>query len=263
MLTAFACSLFLDLPFTQRELLLSILAFIGIIIIAHPTSVFGESSSTKADSLGLVTQSVTIRRSNLVEAVTPTQRFVAIIVATLGIIGASGAYTTVRIIGKQAHALHMVTYYALLSTFGSAFFLIFIPGISFTTPHGTEWYLLFLLGVLGFVLQFLMTKGLQLDSSSKATSMMYSQIVYAMIFDWFIWNVLPDLWSLIGGAIVVGSTLWSALSNSKVQCHKANARKTADEERPLLENSDHQKLAYILNQSENKQVRGFCNFSIA
>lgn len=100
-------------------------------------------------------------------------------------------------------------------------------------PHGTrEWVLLVLLGFLGFVLQFLLTAGLQLDKSSRATSMLYTQVLFALAFDWGIWGVLPGGWSLFGGAIVIASTLWSALQKTKKPVVKDDG--VVDEESALL-----------------------------
>jgi drug/metabolite transporter (DMT)-like permease len=98
-------------------------------------------------------------------------------------------------------------------------------------PQGAkEWILLLALGVLGFALQFLLTAGLQLDKSSKATSMMYTQVIFALTFDWAIWGVLPGMWSFVGGLIVIGSTLWSALHKGQVE----KKVEVVDEESALL-----------------------------
>ena len=221
--TAFACSVLLGTSFTRKELLAGLIALAGVIIIAHPSSIFGS-----------VGDNIDTNKAGQVDEVTPTQRLIAIVVSTLGIFGASGAYTTIRIIGNRAHALMSVNYFAMLGTTGSALALLIVPGIGFTTPHGPrEWILLILLGVLGFVLQFLLTAGLQLDKSSKATSMLYSQIVFALIFDWAIWGVLPGGLSLFGGSIVVASTLWSALQKTQTT-EKSSKAVVVDEETALL-----------------------------
>lgn len=115
---------------------------------------------------------------------------------------------------------------------------MFFPGMSFTMPQGArDWTLLLLLGVLGFVLQFLLTAGLQLDKSPKATSMLYAQIVFALGFDWAIWGVLPGGWSLVGGGIVIVSTLWIALMKTgRKEAKKEGGRDAGvvDEESALL-----------------------------
>jgi drug/metabolite transporter (DMT)-like permease len=192
---------------------------IGVIIIAHPRSIFGPTDDV-------------IKTSD--EEISPAQRLFAITISVLGIFGASGAYTTIRIIGNRAHALVSVSYFAALGTVGSAVALVIIPGISFTMPDGPrEWILLLTLGIFGFGLQFLLTAGLQLDRSSKATSMMYTQVLFALSFDWAIWGVLPGGWSLVGGSIVIASTLWSALQKTQKSVEEVKV-KEVDEESALL-----------------------------
>ena len=219
--TAWACSVFLGQTFTRKELLAGLVALIGVIIIAHPPWLFGE-----------VHDDLHPKKPTGIDKVTPTQRFIAIVVSVLGVAGASGAYTMIRVIGDRAHALMSVNYFALLATVGSAVALLVIPGIGFRNPQSArEWILLVAMGVFGFVLQFLLTAGLQLDKSSKATSMLYVQIIFALAFDWGIWGVIPGVWSMFGGAIVICSTLWSALQKPRAMVEKSRA---PDEESTLL-----------------------------
>ncbi|KAE9382050.1 hypothetical protein N431DRAFT_539535 [Stipitochalara longipes BDJ] len=200
-ITAWACSVFLGQVFSNKQLTAGLVALIGVVFIAHPKSIFGP-----------VKDHASTKNAGPVDQVSSTQRIIAVAVAMVGVVGQSGAYTMIRVIGNQAHALISVNYFAVLATVGSALALFVIPGIGFTMPRGArEWILLTLLGVLGFVLQFLLTAGLQMDKSSKATSMLYTGILFALSFDWAIWGVLPGMWSWIGGSIIVGSTLWSAL----------------------------------------------------
>lgn len=110
-----------------------------------------------------------------------------------------------------------------------------IPGIGFVMPHDAkEWVLLAAMGLFGFALQFLLTAGLQLDKSPKATAMLYVQIIFALGFDFGIWGVIPGGWSLFGGAIVVASTLWSALQKSQASRVEPARKTVMDEETALL-----------------------------
>jgi len=221
--TAWACSVFLGQIFTRKELAAGLVALVGVVFIAHPKSIFG-----------LVEDHASTNKAGKVDPVTSNQRVLAVVVALLGVVGQSGAYTMIRVIGNRAHALISVNYFAILATAGSAIALNAIPGIGFTMPHGArEWVLLTLLGVLGFVLQFLLTAGLQLDKSSKATSMLYTGILFALSFDWVIWGVLPGTWSIFGGSIIIASTLWSALQKPQSPPTKA-AKTVSEEESPLL-----------------------------
>lgn len=224
--TAAACSVFLKQPFTRKEQFAGVIALLGVVFIAHPSFIFGEVGEDAGD--------VHADKAGAVDDVTHAQRLVALAFSIMGIFGASGAYTVIRVIGDRAHALISVNYFALMATIGSAGALILVPGIGFTMPHGSrEWVLISVLGVLGFVLQFLLTAGLQLDKSSKATSMLYLQVIFALSFDFGIWGVLPSGWSLFGGSIVIASTLWSALQKSP-KVAPETARTVADEESALL-----------------------------
>jgi drug/metabolite transporter (DMT)-like permease len=220
--TAWACSIFLGQVFSRKDLGAGLVALVGVVIIAHPAAIFGHHVDKPSNG-------------DKVDKVTPTQRLVAIAISVLGVLGASGAYTMIRVIGDRAHVLMSVNYFAIVSTVGSAAILLITPDIGFVKPQGgREWALLALLGVLGFILQFLLTAGLQLDKSSKATSMLYTQILFALLFDWTIWGVLPGSWSIVGGAIVIASTLWSALQKPQTIAQQAPKTTAVDEESPLL-----------------------------
>ncbi|PVH79889.1 hypothetical protein DL98DRAFT_419378 [Cadophora sp. DSE1049] len=222
--TAWACSVFLGSTFFRKDLIAGLVAMVGVIFIAHPASIFGKVNDViKASNAGTV------------DDVTPTQRLIAIAASLLGVIGASGAYTMIRVVGDRAHALMSVNYFAFLGTASAAIALLVVPRIGFTMPHGArEWILLTLLGVFGFILQFLLTAGLQLDRSSKATSMLYTQVLFALCFDWAIWGVLPGGWSIFGGSIVIGSTLWSALQKPQKVSDEDTKTAIIDEESALL-----------------------------
>ncbi|KAI4729470.1 hypothetical protein E4T49_02567 [Aureobasidium sp. EXF-10728] len=225
-ITAWACSIFLGQSFSRTEFLAGVIALLGVVIIAHPAAIFGRVD----DDIELP------HNPNKIDEVSSGQRLLAIFVSVIGVLGASAAYTLIRVIGSRAHALISVNYFALISTFGSAGALLVLPAMSFTMPHGArEWLLLSLLGVLGFVLQFLLTAGLQLDRTSKATSMLYTGILFALAFDWAIWGVFPGVWSCVGGAVVIASTLWSALQKSRGAEKGVVAKEeVVDEESALL-----------------------------
>ncbi|KAG9959088.1 hypothetical protein KCU61_g7744, partial [Aureobasidium melanogenum] len=225
-ITAWTCSVFLGQSFSRTEFLAGVIALLGVVIIAHPAAIFGRVD----DDIKVPHQ------PNKIDQVSAGQRLLAIFVSVIGVLGASAAYTLIRVIGSRAHALISVNYFALISTFGSAGALLVLPGMKFTMPHGArEWLLLSLLGILGFVLQFLLTAGLQLDRTSKATSMLYTGILFALAFDWAIWGVFPGFWSCVGGAIVIASTLWSALQKSKGASQSVVTKKeVVDEESALL-----------------------------
>jgi drug/metabolite transporter (DMT)-like permease len=225
-LTAWACSVFLHTPFTKSQLLAGIFSFVGVIMIARPHSLFGSTSKEDAEA------------SNTLQQVTALQRLSAVILGLIANAGAACVYTTIRVIGDRAHPLISVNYYAVFSTVVSFFTLLWLPSVSFELPRDArEWFLLISLGVYGFLLQYLMTKGLQLDKTSRATNMMYAQIVFAVGLDWAVWGVLPGAWSYAGGAVVITSTIWAAMQ--KVPEESVKLGKTGgDVEYGLLEDRE-------------------------
>lgn len=147
--------------------------------------------------------------------VTPAQRLGGVGAGLLGVLGAIIAYTTIRWIGKRAHPLISVNYLAGATTFISATAILFVPGIDFRLPSGLrEWCLLSSLGICGFFMQLLLTAGLQYEKSSKASNMLYTQMLFALAFDKLVWNKIPGALSIFGSSLILGSALYVAVQKN-------------------------------------------------
>ena len=68
--------------------------------------------------------------------ITPAQRSLAVLSAMLGAFGAATAYSTIRVIGKRAHSLVSVNYFAMLATIGSCLIILIHPRLRFELPRG-------------------------------------------------------------------------------------------------------------------------------
>lgn len=135
----------------------------GVVLIARPVSLFAFlSHSTEAvppangdpDIVVLVDATTdTHRMAAEYDVVTPAQRASAVGVALLGVLGAAGAYTTIRWIGKRAHPLISVNYFATWCTIVSIIMMLTLPDVGFLLPRSlTDWCYLIFLGVCGFVM---------------------------------------------------------------------------------------------------------------
>ena len=81
------------------------------------------------------------------EEATSSQRIAAVGSALIGVCGAVSAYTTIRWIGKRAHPVISVTYFATWSTIVSTIVQLAVPSIGFLFPKNwRDWGLLLLLG---------------------------------------------------------------------------------------------------------------------
>jgi hypothetical protein len=84
---------------------------------------------------------------------------------------------------------------------------------AYVLPSSTFHILLLVaIGTLGFVAQALMTTGLQRETAGRGAVGMYAQIVFAGLYDAFLFHVQPSTLSLTGTAIIVASAMYVAVS---------------------------------------------------
>ena len=230
-MACWACSILLDEPFTRKEQIAGVISFLGVVLIARPTSLIPHHSdvpplaSGTGDGFPLINATVPagLQETN---HVTSAQRLSAVGVALIGVLGAASAYTTIRWIGKRAHPLISVNYFAAWTDIVSTVALLAIPGIDFQMPANLrQWVYLVFLGICGFVMQFLLTTGLQHEKSSRATNMVYTQMLFALAFDKIVFNTTPGVWAIAGSSLILGSALYVALLNNN------NKKKEKDEGR--------------------------------
>lgn len=160
-LSCWACSFLINEPFTRIEKMGSLVAFVGVIFIARPTSLFARSSP---DALpGASTGDVVMGAGNGTatpfpdasnyDNVTPAERLAAVGMALVGVFGSVCAFTTIRWIGRRAHPLISVNYFAVWCTIVSTVAQLAIPEIGFLLPaDAREWGLLLFLGACGFIM---------------------------------------------------------------------------------------------------------------
>ncbi|KAK7984075.1 hypothetical protein PG990_012791 [Apiospora arundinis] len=242
--TAFICFIALREPFTINEASAGLIAFVGVLFIARPTFLFPTSEvEPTADALWLASETPKNGGSGFVPPViaTPEERSLAVLLGVLGTFGAAAAYSTIRVIGKRAHSLVSVNYFAVLATVGSCLIILVHPELEFKLPENAmQWFLLVAIGVAGFLLQFLLTEGLQREKAGRATNLIYTQLVFALILERIVWGTTPSGWSLIGAALIIGAALWVMLQknhgpNPTVEVAKQQSGSQAvDEESSLL-----------------------------
>ncbi|RFN48819.1 hypothetical protein FIE12Z_6874 [Fusarium flagelliforme] len=209
-LTAFIAWVALREPFTVNEALAGLIAFTGVLFVARPAFLFPNKDSF----LTGYASAATTAAKGLISAAkaTPQERTIAICCSIFGSIAAATAYSTIRVIGKRAHSLVSVNYFAVLATVSSFLIITIHPDLQFEIPKSlAEWAVLLSIGVSGFLFQVLLTEGLQREKAGRATNLIYVQLVYAVIIDRVIWGTIPPPASFIGSALIIGSAVWVAL----------------------------------------------------
>jgi drug/metabolite transporter (DMT)-like permease len=163
-LTGYFGRIFLKEPFLRTELYAGILSFIGVFLIARPQALFGNAPENSGEASGL-------------------QRLAAVGVALLGVMGAAGAFVSIRAIGRRAHPLISVSMFALYSTIVSSIAMIVLK-IPLVFPRSIAgWLEWIVIGLSGFVAQYLMTSGLQRERAGRGASMVYLQMACALGFE--------------------------------------------------------------------------------
>jgi len=112
-----------------------------------------------------------------------------------------------RKIAGIEHPLTSLFYGSLIGTVMSTFLLS--AGVAM--PVGwLHWVLFLALGVLATIGHFVLIRAFDYAPATLLAPFVYSQLVWVMVFGWFVFGDFPDGWSLAGMAIVVASGLYIA-----------------------------------------------------
>ncbi|KXS98755.1 hypothetical protein AC578_9031 [Pseudocercospora eumusae] len=211
-LTCWVCSKLIKEPFTRVEMIGTFVSIFGVVFIARPTSLFQAFGGSDTPPAVQGSDEATQSDAGNYELVTPTQRLTAVGIALIGVCGSVIAFTTIRWIGKRAHPLISVNYFAVSCTVVSSITMAFLPGVGFLFPADLkEWGYLIFLGICGFVMQFLLAASLSYEKSSRATNMTYTQMLFALTFDKLVFGHTPGVLSIIGSSLILGSAIVVAM----------------------------------------------------
>ncbi|EFW23309.1 hypothetical protein D8B26_006803 [Coccidioides posadasii str. Silveira] len=261
-LTCYVCSLIMpNETFTRKQQLAGIASLLGVVLIARPTSLFSSIVRSSAEGIPpysnttslqspIAARNAIVGKSSTGPDSDSTQHLIAIGAALVGVLGATSAYTSIRKIGQRAHPLVSVNYFSTLTTIISTIAVLVLPNVSFRLPANvTETLLLCGLGICGFFLQFLLTAGLSYvpppsvvggngagsgkgsSHGSRATNMVYTQMLFALFYDRMIWNSMPSALSWAGSGIILASAIYVAIArDGNRESILANVKHEGEEE---------------------------------
>ncbi|KAI0791435.1 DUF6-domain-containing protein [Abortiporus biennis] len=213
MCTVFTGAIFLKEGFAIREALAGLCALVGVILIARPESIFGRAAHDDIP-LNHPVEGVDLDL-HMGPVVTPAQRVGAVGVALLGVLGATGAYTTIRAIGKRAHPLHNLVSFSSQCVIVSTI-AIFVTHTQIIIPTRLSWLLMLLMiGIFGFIAQVLLTMGLQRETAGRGTMAVYVQIIFATAFEKIFFHSSPSPLSILGTVIIMTAAVYVAVTKQK------------------------------------------------
>jgi drug/metabolite transporter (DMT)-like permease len=192
--TAVAGCLLLKEGYSFTQAIAGVCSLLGVVLIARPPFLFDSIPAAIPDGHNL-------------QETTPAQRLAGVGLSLIGVVGSTGAYTSIRAIGKRAHPMHLMTFFSLVCTITASLGMV-VFNIPVIYPRSWRWSLLLLMiGVFGFVAQILLTLGLQRETVSRGSTGVYFQMLFAVVLERLIFGVVPSLLSLLGAAIIMSSAL--------------------------------------------------------
>ncbi len=112
---------------------------------------------------------------------------------------AAAAYTFVRFLGKREKPETIIFFFSLTNTI-----LMIIPMLlRFTMPNSQQIILLFFTGIFAAIGQFGLTHAYKLAPASEIAIYNYINILFAFVIGIVIWHEIPDVYSIIGGIIII------------------------------------------------------------
>ena len=181
--TVICAYIFLKEFILKRIVYSIIIGWIGILLVSQPE--FNSNSNIQETTLALV-------------------------IAILGALMTSLAYICVRKLSYKEHPLVIIYYFPLVSIPLSIPFII----NDFVLPTGAEWLWIAGIGIFTQIGQLCITEGLRLLPAGQATSLNYSQVIFASIWGILIFQESITSSIYLGGFCVLISTIIS-MSASK------------------------------------------------
>lgn len=160
---------------------------------------------------------ITIGFLGVIIAINPS---VNIAVASLYALGGTLMWSTtiifLRLLGSTEHPVKTVFYFMLVSVLITSIFQPFL-----WNEPSFEVILLFIgIGIAAFLTQLLMTYALQKAPASIVSPFNYTGIVWAIIFDYIIWNAHPMFATIFGGIIITISGIYIFKREAKIKSIK-------------------------------------------
>lgn len=128
------------------------------------------------------------------------------------------AYNFIRKVKNTDHPLVVVLYFPLVATPVMGIISLF----NWVQPIGWEWALLLLMGVLTQIAQINMTKALQMVEVNEITGLKYLGVIFALGFDYFLFDHGYSNLVLIGMFMVVGGVILNLLFKAYLKRRSAN-----------------------------------------
>ncbi len=126
----------------------------------------------------------------------------------LAVLAAAACYAVSAIAGRvlsRTDASVTLVFWTTLSLSLGAGVLALPNWVAIDAAHG---WILVALAVTGFVGQLAITEAFRHGQASAVAPFEYTALAWGIALDWSLWRIVPDRYTLIGGAIIIASGLY-------------------------------------------------------
>jgi drug/metabolite transporter (DMT)-like permease len=111
---------------------------------------------------------------------------------------------SVRILARTDRSEHMVVWLMVMMAIGASA----LAAPNWVPLRAEHTLLLCGLAITGFIGQLAITAAFSSGEASKVAPFEYSALAWGVGLDWLLWRVLPDYYTIIGAAIIIGSGIY-------------------------------------------------------
>ncbi|XP_035753303.1 solute carrier family 35 member G1 [Egretta garzetta] len=198
--TSLLAWIFLKEKYSLWDLLFTLFAITGVVLIARPPFLFGSNVTG-------IEGSYTDHLKGTIAAITST-------------VSAASTFVILRKVGKSVHYFLSIWYYAVIGLIGCVIALFVMN--EWRLPYcGKDRVLLILIGLLGLGGQIFLTKALQIEKAGPVAIMKTMDVVFAFILQILFLNHLPTWWTVGGALCVVASSSGTAIRKWRQSLKKA------------------------------------------
>ncbi|MFB9243212.1 DMT family transporter [Massilia antarctica] len=126
----------------------------------------------------------------------------------LAVLGAATCYAVSaiasRLVGRTDRAEHMVLWLMVFLAIGASA----LAAPNWVALRAQDFWLLCGLALTGFLGQLAITEAFNSGEASRVAPFEYSGLAWGVALDWLLWRTLPDRYTLIGAAIIIGSGIY-------------------------------------------------------
>jgi drug/metabolite transporter (DMT)-like permease len=126
----------------------------------------------------------------------------------LAVLAAAAFYAvsaiSARILSRTDRSEHMVLWLMLMMSIGAGA----LAAPNWVPLRASDALLLCGLAVSGFLGQLAITEAFGTGEASKVAPFEYAALAWGVGFDWLLWRALPDQYTMLGAAIIIGSGIY-------------------------------------------------------